>query len=153
MLTIGDLIKETGVAAQTIRHYEATGLLPHSLRSNGNQRRYGPRHLESLGFIRHARELGFSIDDIRDLMKLEHSSGQTDCGDAVAVVDRHLSGVRRKIKSLRRLEKELARMRDSCPHTTLGDCQIMATLHDYRHDHCLSPNHDSHLLQEPIRRR
>lgn len=152
MLTIGNLVKETGVAAQTIRHYEITGLLPPSLRSSGNQRRYGPRHLESLGFIRHARELGFSIEDIRGLMTLERRAGLTDCAEAVAVVDRHLNVVRKKITSLKRLEKELARMRNSCPHPTLGDCQIMATLHDYKHDHCLSAAHDPKLLQERPRR-
>lgn len=153
MLTIGDMAKETGVAVQTIRHYESTGLLPRSLRSSGNQRRYGQSHLESLGFIKHARELGFSIEDIRELINLERQGKKEKCKDATVIVERHLSGVKARIKALRRLEKELTRMKASCPHIDLENCHILATLHDFRHDHCLSGQHGGGALQELPKRK
>lgn len=147
MLTIGDLTRETGVAAQTIRHYETTGLLPRSVRSEGNQRRYDKSHLESLGFIKHARELGFSIENIRELITLERQGGNADCGDIDAIVTRHLSDVKARIKALRCLERELSRMLANCPGKNLDSCRILATLHSYKHDDCLSCDHEAYTLQ------
>ena len=72
-LTIGDLATRSGTTVQTIRYYEEQTLLPLARRSSGNQRRYTKTHLDRLKFIRHARELGFSIEDIRKLLALaEH---------------------------------------------------------------------------------
>lgn len=153
MLTIGEMAKETGVAIQTIRHYETTGLLPRSLRSNGNQRRYGQNHLESLGFIKHARELGFSLEDIREFINLEYQQKKGECNNVKAILERHLSGVKARIKALRRLEKELTRMKASCPHPDLENCHILATLHDFRHDHCLSQEHGGEALQDMPKRK
>ncbi|WKL26959.1 MerR family transcriptional regulator [Sinorhizobium meliloti] len=73
MYTIGDLSRRTGVKIPTIRYYEQMGLLAAPERSEGNQRRYEKRELETLAFIRHARDLGLSIEAIRDLLALsEH---------------------------------------------------------------------------------
>jgi DNA-binding transcriptional MerR regulator len=152
MLTIGDLARETGVASQTIRHYESIGLMPDSVRSEGNQRRYDKAHLEILGFIKHARELGFSIEDIRELITLERQNSDSACGNIDAIVSHHLLGVRAKITALRRLEKELARMVENCPGDTLKSCRILATLHSYKHAHCLSDDHDGAALQEMPKR-
>jgi len=153
MLTIGDLARETGVAAQTIRHYETTGLLPRSLRSDGNQRRYSQSHLESLGFIKHARELGFSLEDIRELITLEKKNDLEDCSHIDAIVTRHLSGVKARIKALKRLEKELSRMLEACPGKAPDDCRILTTLHSYQHSHCLSADHKPEGLQDMPKRK
>ena len=70
MLTIGTLAKKTGTKVQTIRYYEQIGLLPEPGRSAGGQRRYGDSELDRLSFVRHARQLGFSLDAIRELLDL-----------------------------------------------------------------------------------
>lgn len=70
MLTIGKLGEAAGVKVPTIRYYEQIGLLPEPDRSAGNQRLYGQSALDRLAFIRHARELGFPLDAIRDLLSL-----------------------------------------------------------------------------------
>jgi DNA-binding transcriptional MerR regulator len=69
-LSIGDLAARAGTKVQTIRYYEQIALVPAPERSAGNQRRYGASHLERLAFIRHARELGFSLGAIRELLGL-----------------------------------------------------------------------------------
>jgi DNA-binding transcriptional MerR regulator len=65
-LTIGELATRTGCKVQTIRYYEQIGLLPEALRTKGNQRRFGPPHLDRLAFIRHSRELGFPLEAVRE---------------------------------------------------------------------------------------
>lgn len=70
MLSIGKLSAATGVKVPTIRYYEEIGLLPEAERSSGNQRLYGVKAQGRLAFIRHSRELGFSLDDIRELLSL-----------------------------------------------------------------------------------
>ena len=70
MLAIGYLAKKTGTKVQTIRYYEQVGLMPEPGRTDGGQRRYGNAELDRLSFIRHARQLGFSLDAIRELKKV-----------------------------------------------------------------------------------
>src|SRR5258707_11737716 len=69
-LTIGQLGQATGTKVETIRYYEKIGLLPAPGRTTGNYRSYAAEHLQRLGFIRRARELGFSIEEVRELLKL-----------------------------------------------------------------------------------
>ena len=68
--TIGQLAERTGCKVQTIRYYEQIALMPKAARTAGNQRRYGRWHLERLAFVRHSRELGFSLEAIRELLSL-----------------------------------------------------------------------------------
>src|SRR3546814_20582317 len=74
MLTIGTLARRTGTKVQTIRYYEQVGLMPEPGRSEGGQRRYGDAELDRLSFIRHARQLGFPLDAIRELLNLDRKS-------------------------------------------------------------------------------
>lgn len=132
-LTIGELAKATETKVQTIRYYEQMGMLAAPLRTEGNQRRYPPAAVTQLRFIRHARDLGFSQDDVRQFLSL---SGKQDapCVEADAIARRHLDEVRRKIAMLKGLEKELARMTADCHHGTIADCRVIETLGD--HSHC-----------------
>ena len=81
---IGDLSREAGCNAQTIRWYEAEGLLPPPQRTEGNQRRYGAEHVARLAFIRHAREFGFSLDAVRELLTLADEPKPADPKPEVA---------------------------------------------------------------------
>lgn len=130
MFSIGTLAKAAGVKVPTIRYYEGVGLVAPAGRSQGNQRRYEPEALERLTFIRHARELGLSLDAIRDLISLSRHPDEP-CDRADAIVADQLASVRRRIARLKRLEGELARIASSCGGHAVADCAVLAALGDH----------------------
>ncbi len=128
MFSIGTLSNQTGVKVPTIRYYEQTGLLDAPERTEGNQRRYGKAELERLGFIRHARDLGFSIEAIAALIRLQNHPDRS-CKEATDIAIAQLGYVRAKIERLQKLETELVRITDGC--SGLGvteDCYVLASL-------------------------
>ncbi|WP_120499324.1 helix-turn-helix domain-containing protein [Roseovarius sp. EL26] len=129
MFSIGQLSKRTGVKVPTIRYYEEVGLLASQGRSAGNQRRYSRDGLQRLSFIRHSRDLGFSLDDIRELIELSQNP-ETPCGTADTIANRHLEEVRDRIEKLMRLEKELLRI-TACNGHNVGECAVIETLADH----------------------
>ncbi|PLW76745.1 MerR family transcriptional regulator [Cohaesibacter celericrescens] len=133
MFSIGELSKSSGVKVPTIRYYEQVGLLQPADRSEGNQRRYERDGLKRLVFIRHARDLGFSLDDIRSLLTLSEDNSHS-CTQADEIVARHLDDVRARIAKLARLETELVRM-TQCEGHSVADCEVIESLAD--HTHCL----------------
>ena len=139
-LTIGDLSRETGVKATTIRWYEAEGWLPPPARTEGGHRSYGDAHLRRLGFIRHARELGFSMEHIRSLLDLADRPG-TDCSAAHAIAMAHIAEVDARMKRLEALRSELQRMASQCVGGHVEECRIIETLADFGHGHCTVPIH------------
>lgn len=134
MISIGELSRRSGVKIPTIRYYEQMGLLAAPERSQGNQRRYSRDEQKRLSFIRHSRELGFSIEDIRELLDLSRQPDQS-CSDAHAIAMRHLQNVRMRLSQLRRLERELKRM-TTCDAGSVADCAVIETLAD--HDQCVT---------------
>lgn len=132
MFSIGELSKRTGVKVPTIRYYEQSGLLPEPHRTDGNQRRYGPAGLERLSFIKHARELGFSINAISSLIELEENPDRS-CKQATEIAREQLLSVQEKIRKLRALAKELERVADGCHGKgKTKDCYVLAALADHR---------------------
>ncbi|ABR60049.1 MerR family transcriptional regulator [Sinorhizobium medicae] len=109
MLTIGELAKATGVNVSTIRYYEQMGLLTHSTRSDGNQRRYTEDEQDRLAFIRHARDLGLAITAIRDLMDLGQRPDMS-MTEAGRIASEQLAAIRERIERLRKLEVELVQI-------------------------------------------
>lgn len=101
---IGELSRKTGVKIPTIRYYEQIGLLPEGARTMGNQRRYESAAVQRLLFIRRARELGFTIDAIRDLLCLADAS-YSHPSDALRIARKQLAAVEEKIVRLEALEK------------------------------------------------
>ncbi|MFC3060095.1 MerR family transcriptional regulator [Paenirhodobacter populi] len=130
MLTIGKLAQDTGVKVPTIRYYEQIGLLPEPGRSAGNQRLYGQGQLERLRFIRHARDLGFPLEAIRDLLSLSDRPDQP-CAAADGIARAQLDAVRARIRRLKALEGELERMVAQCAHGTIRDCRVIEVLGDH----------------------
>ena len=131
MLSIGQLSRRTGVKVPTIRYYEQMGLLAAPERTEGNQRRYGNAELERLGFIRHARDLGFSIEAISALIELQEHPDRS-CSEANAIANDQLQAVKSKITRLKRLERELARIARGCGGEGVsGDCYVLASLADH----------------------
>ena len=128
-LTIGALSKRTGVNIETIRFYERVGILPKPPRSAGGHRIYGQDQLMRLGFVRRSRELGFSLAEVRGLLRLVDAGGHT-CAEVKAITLDHLTDVRRKIADLRRLEQTLADVAGKCRGGKVPDCPVIEALFD-----------------------
>ena len=136
-LTIGRLAREGGCKVQTIRYYEQIGLMPEPARTEGNQRRYGVRHAQRLAFIRHARELGFPLDAVRELLSLSDDQ-ERSCAAADAIAKDHLVAVERRIARLNALKAELERMIEQCKGGRIADCRVIEVVADHSHAHCLT---------------
>lgn len=131
MFSIGELSKRTKVKVPTIRYYEEMGLLAEAERTAGNQRRYDKDGLERLSFIRHARDLGFSIEAILSLIELQVHPDRS-CEAANIIAASQLVSVRAKIKQLKALEKELVRISKGCDGSGVSeDCYVLASLSDH----------------------
>src|SRR5579872_3627241 len=105
-IPIGELSRRTGCNIETIRYYERIGILPVARRS-GRYRCYGAEDVRRLGFARRARELGFTLDEVRALFQLA-AGGRSSCGDARNLAASHLSALRARIADLKRMERVLA---------------------------------------------
>ena len=130
MVSIGSLSKMTGVKVPTIRYYEQVGLLLEPDRSEGNQRRYDSQAVERLGFIRHARDLGFSVEAIRELLELSDQPDRS-CHEATRIAGEQLFAVRARIVKLKRLESELDRIASGCSADAASKCYVLHALADH----------------------
>src|SRR3984885_5664496 len=125
---IGDLAKETGTKVVTVRYYEQIGLLPVPSRTAGNYRTYSNEHIRRLRFIRRCRDLGFTLDQIRDLLRLS-SQKDEECAEVDRITAQHLIEVEQKISDLKRLTKELRRLNSCCQgNGMIADCRIIEAL-------------------------
>ena len=136
--TIGQLAARTGCKVQTVRYYEQIGLMPEPARTDGNQRRYGLRHLERLAFIRHSREMGFPLEAIRELLGLADDPNRS-CAAADRIARRQLEQVESRIARLNALKGELERMIVQCRGGRIADCRVIEVLAD--HAQCLAGHH------------
>ena len=135
MLTIGALAARTGTTVQTVRHYERIGLMPEPERTAGGQRRYDEAALDRLAFIRHARQLGFSLEAIRELLDLSDDPDKP-CAEADQIARRQLRQVNRRIARLEALRAEFERMIRECSGGSTAECRILGVLRD--HAQCLT---------------
>ncbi|MFD2263498.1 helix-turn-helix domain-containing protein [Lacibacterium aquatile] len=126
-LAIGDLSRATDTKVETIRYYERIGLLPEPGRTAGNYRAYGQDHLARLSFIRRSRDLGFSIEQVRELLGLADQKDRS-CEAVDAIAKQHRDEVDRKIADLMSLRRELDNMVNQCQHGTVADCRIIEAL-------------------------
>ncbi len=126
-MQIGEAAKATGVSAKMIRHYEFIGLVPAADRRDSNYRDYSHHDLHRLGFIRRARDLGFSIAEIRDLLKLwgDQSRSSKDV-KALALV--HVAELEKKIRLLDEMRATLTHLADACDGDHRPDCPIIESL-------------------------
>lgn len=131
--TIGGLARASGVKVTTIRYYENIGLIDPPDRSAGGQRVYDREAVDRMSFIRHARDLGFSLEAIRELIALS-SNAERSCAEIDEIARRHVADIRHRIKRLKALEREMERMIKSCSVDRVADCQVLAVLAD--HDLC-----------------
>ncbi|MEP3049759.1 MAG: helix-turn-helix domain-containing protein [Erythrobacter sp.] len=138
-MTIGRLSNAAKVKVTTIRYYESVGLMGTPERSASGQRVYGNIDVERLSFIRHARELGFSMDAIKDLIRLQTEPDQ-DCSAVDSIAQIQLSEVQKRMSQLEALERELKRMIKNCQGGKVDGCQVMAAIND--HSECATHSHE-----------
>ena len=139
MLTIGTLGKRTGTKVQTIRYYEQIGLLPEPERTAGGQRRYSRTDQDRLAFIRHARQLGFTLAAIRELLSLADTPEQP-CAPIDSIAQRQLVQVENRIARLIALQSELKRMISECAGDRASSCRVLDVLSN--HSECLTDHQE-----------
>ena len=125
-MKIGEIAKLTGLKVETVRYYEGEGLIGAPCRNGGNYRLYDRSHLERLTFIKRSRDLGFTLDQVRDLLRLaDDPRGSCDAVDEMAVV--HIEEIDRKLADLHALRDEVATW-GRCDATTIAECRLIDAL-------------------------
>jgi len=133
MYSIGEVSKRVGIKVPTLRYYEQAGLIPEPDRSLGGQRRYTESDLKRLAFVRHARQLGFSLVQTAALIELsENANG--DCEQVHHLAETNLDAVKIKLRLLRDLEKELKRIVVGCRSGRVEACYVIESLS--KHELC-----------------
>jgi DNA-binding transcriptional MerR regulator len=138
-VTIGALSRETGVKVPTIRFYEQIGLLPVPPRTDSNRRIYGAADVKRLRFIRHARDLGFGVDAIRQLLTIAADDPERPCDQADAIARKHLVEIDEKIGRLVALRAEIQQMVRECSSERIAECRVIEVLSD--HGECRNVTH------------
>ena len=126
-MQIGDLSQETGVNIETIRYYERIGVLPKPARKSNGRRSYGEADAQRLGFVRHARDLGFDLASIRILLALQEQP-EASCEDASRIAAEQLAAVESRIARLLNLRSELSRMVTECRRGVVAECRVIEAL-------------------------
>src|SRR3989441_9699212 len=127
-IAIGALSKHTGTNIETIRYYERVGLLPAPTRSSGGYRLYGTDHLKRLNFVRRARALGFSVAEVRKLLRLADQK-RRPCAEVRVVAKAHLQDVKAKIADLRQMERVLKDTVARCEAGSGSHCPMIDALY------------------------
>ncbi len=128
-MSIGALSKQSGDNIETIRYYERIGVMSSPKRNAGGYRIIGPDHLKRLTFVRRGRELGFSLDELRVLLRLVDGHAFT-CAEVYSLTMEHLAEIRRKIADLRRLQRVMNEMAAKCTGDRIPECPIIDALFD-----------------------
>lgn len=126
-LSIGALSKRTGCNIETIRYYERLTLLPKPARTAGGHRAYSIDHLRRLRFVRRARELGFTLDEVRALLRLS-SGSESSCAQVRELAVSHLASVRAKLADLRAMERTLVETVERCGTSDEPSCPLIEAL-------------------------
>lgn len=126
-MQIGELAHHTGVNIETIRYYERAGVLPKPSRLGNGRRIYGDLDVRRLGFIRHARDLGFNLQAVQTLLALQETP-QASCADASRIAQAQLDEVDQRIARLRSLQLELSKMVTECQKGVVAECRVIEAL-------------------------
>ena len=126
-MNIGQASHATGVSTKMIRHYESIGLVPRADRQDSGYRDYGVTDLHRLGFVRHARDLGFSLDRIRVLLGLWNDTARSNA-DVKAIARAHIRELDQRARQLKEMADALRSLADACEGDGRPDCPIIASL-------------------------
>mgnify|MGYP006178149835 CR=1 FL=1 len=126
-MNIGTASRESGVSVKMVRHYESIGILPRAVRTEGNYRLYGPNEVHTLRFIKRARDLGFPMEDIRELLGLWQTKARRSAS-VKKVVGAHVDELKRKIVELESMVKTLEHLAHHCHGDHRPECPILEDL-------------------------
>lgn len=126
-MKIGEIAKRTGLKVETVRFYETEGLVAEPIRSGGNYRLYDRTHLARLSFIKRSRDLGFTLDQVRALLRLADDP-RGSCAEADAIAASHIEVIDRKLADLAALRAEIATWGGTCTATTIAECKVIDAL-------------------------
>lgn len=126
-MNIGEAARASGVSAKMIRYYEATGLIPAAGRTASGYRSYGSREVQTLRFIRRARDLGFPVERIADLLAL-WSDRSRHSADVKRLATEQIAGLRRRIAEMEAMVATLGHLADCCAGDARPDCPILTDL-------------------------
>jgi MerR family copper efflux transcriptional regulator len=126
-MNIGQAAQASGVTAKMIRYYESIGLIVESRRSDAGYRLYGEKDLHALRFIKRARKLGFSLEQIRDLLSLWQDSARAS-GDVKRIALDHVGELNQRIRELTEMRDTLSSLASCCHGDHRPDCPILQTL-------------------------
>lgn len=127
-MRIGELARQSGVPATTLRYYEQLGLLPEPDRTASGYRSYGDTAVDRLGFIRSAQAVGLTLAEVRDVLGIR-DTGEAPCRVVTDLIERRYAEVRSRIAELRALERELSRLRQRAAHLEPRDCDPSGVCH------------------------
>ncbi|URN98908.1 Zn(2+)-responsive transcriptional regulator [Leclercia adecarboxylata] len=130
MYRIGEIAKLADVTPDTIRYYEKQQMMEHEIRTEGGFRLYTDKDLQRLKFIRHARQLGFTLESIRELLSIRIDPEHHTCQESKSIVQTRLSEVEARIEELQTMRLSLQRLNDACCGTAHSSvyCSILETL-------------------------
>jgi MerR family mercuric resistance operon transcriptional regulator len=126
-MRIGELAADCDCPVETIRYYEKIGLLSKPPRTTSGYRVYDDQHRKWLQFILHSRGLGFTQDEVRQLVNIAHMDAPA-CEDVHLLLSDHVRQVRHKLRELKQLEKALVRLKAKCENGTLNECPVIDEL-------------------------
>lgn len=124
-MTVGKLSRKAGVNLETVRFYEKQGLLPEPERTSGGHRIYTSEDVERLEFIQRAKWVGFTLKEIRKLMRVRQADPAGSCEDAMELARHKVSEINEKLSELTKMRDALNRFLSCCPETDVGHCQVL----------------------------
>lgn len=128
----GELAKLAGCNGETVRYYEKIGLLPNPVRTESGYRIYKQHDLQRLSFILRSRNLGFTVDEIRELLSVSDNKAFS-CNQVQDIAERHLCDIEKRIEDLSRIQKTLKNMLAECKNGANTACHIIDTLSNQTH--------------------
>lgn len=135
-MTVGELAKKSGVNLETVRFYEKQKLLPEPERTSGGHRLYGGEDVERLKFIQRAKWVGFTLKEIRTLMRVREASPTDSCEDAMELARHKIAEIDAKLEELHSMRDALQTFHDSCPSIDAGHCQVIQGLQSVEKPDC-----------------
>lgn len=135
-ITRGELARRTGVNGETIRYFERIGILAAPQRTEGGHRIYDEGHVRTLGFVRRARSLGFTPNEVRTILDLG-GPGKAPCGEVRDIAAHHLEQVRAKIADLTEIERLLTMTVDHCSGRLISECAVIDMIEESEPRHSM----------------
>lgn len=151
-MNIGEAAKSSGVSAKMIRHYESVGLFPEASRTDSGYRQYTDKEVSTLRFIRQSRDLGFSLEQIRELLGLWQNRRRSS-RQVRALAQAHLEELNSKLRELQEMKATLEHLVHCCHGDDRPECPIIDTLESPEPVVGSHQTHDAHTGLQPGRHR